>query len=308
MLINDPPVAITENLLMLGTTPYQVYLFKGEHEAVVFDGGIGPVGPLVSEQLETLGIDRRLVKQVVITHAHPDHVMAVPGFREMFPEVTVAASEPAAATLSNEKAIGFFTKVDAALTAALTKAGTITEEYHPKPLDQMAIPVDRIIKQGDQIAVDGVSFDVLETPGHSDCSLSFFEPTGKILIIADATGYYVPDQHYWWPNYFTGYGAYLGSIERLAALDAEVLCLCHNAVITGAEEITSYFDDAIAATKACHEQILADRESGKSVREIAERIGTEVYEKTPLMPVEFFQKNSGLLVKQSLRFAGVDEG
>ncbi len=307
MLTTKPPAAITDNLFMLGTTPYQVYLFKGENEAVIFDGGIGPVGPLVGKQLEELGIDRGLVKQIAITHAHPDHVMAVPTFRELFPDVSVAASELAAVTLENEKAVGFFVKVDAALTAALTKNGTINQSDYPKPFAESKIALDRVIKQGDTIDVDGASFDVLETPGHSDCSLSFHEPTQKILIIGDATGYHVPDEHYWWPNYFTGYSSYMGSIERLAALDAEILCLCHNAVITGAEEVRSYFNDAVAATQACHEKIVADRAAGKSVREIAEGIGAGIYEKSPMMPLDFFQKNSGLLVKQSLRFAGVEE-
>ncbi len=307
MLITEPPVAITDNFFMLGATPYQVYLFKGDNEAAIFDGGIGPVGPLVGKQLEKLGIDPGLVKQVAITHAHPDHVMAVPTFRELFPGVAVSASELAAVTLQNEKAVGFFAKVDAALTAALTKNGTITQADYPKPFEGPNILLDRVVKQGDKIEVGSASFDVLETPGHSDCSLSFHEPTQKILIIGDVSGYYVPADHYWWPNYFTGYASYMGSMERLAALDAEVLCLCHNAVITGAEEVRSYFNDAMAATKACHEKIVADRAAGKSVREIAEAIGSEIFEKMPLMPQDFFQKNSGLLVKQSLRFAGVEE-
>ena len=42
--------------------------------------------------------------------------------------------------------------------------------------------------------------------------------------------------------------------------------------------------------------------SGKSVREIAGQLGTEVHAKTQLMPLEFFQKNSSVLVKRSMDY------
>ena len=306
MLIKDPPAKLTDNLWMLGSSAYPLYLFKGESEAAVFEGGIGPMGPLLGEQMDQLGMSKELVKQVVVTHAHPDHVMAVPTLRKMFPQAAVTASEAAANTLSIEKAIAFFCKIDAALTGALVKAGVITEEHRCEPFQESRIAVDRVVQDGDTIAVDGVAFNVLRTPGHSDCSLSFHQPDAGILLPSDATGYYLPEHDYWWPDYFTGYEAYLDSMRRLEGLDAQILCLGHNAVIQGVGEVKSYFSAAIAATGQYHQRIVDDANSGKSVREIAEQIGSEVYEKTQLLPLEFFQKNCGLLVKMSLKHEGIE--
>jgi hypothetical protein len=126
------------------------------------------------------------------------------------------------------------------------------------------------------------------------------------LIISDATGYYIPDSGYFWPNYFTDYGAYLESIRRLAALDAEIVCLSHNAVIKGAEAVKVYFDAAAAATEAYHERIVTEIGAGKSPEEIARQLGIEVHEKTQLLGVEFFQKNCELLVKQSAKYSHND--
>jgi len=306
MLIADPPVEVAANLLMLGTTAYPLFLCLGDGEGAIFEGGTGAMGPVLGRQLGRLGIDKGLVRQVVVTHAHPDHVMAVPMLREMFPGAAVLASEAAAAVLSAEKAVAFFQQVDDALTASLLKAGMITEADRPRPLAEPRIAVDRIIKEGDTIAVAGAAaFTVLETPGHSDCSLSFHDPAGGVLLISDATGYYLPEHETWWPNYFTGYARYLESMRRLAGLGAEVLCLSHNAVVTGAEDVRAYFDGAIAATEAYHRRIVEGAKAGKSVRQIAEELGAEVYEQTPLLPLEFFQKNCGLLVKQSLRHEGM---
>jgi glyoxylase-like metal-dependent hydrolase (beta-lactamase superfamily II) len=305
MLIKDPPVQVTEGLWMLGSNEYPLYLVRGEEEAAIFEGGVGSMGPLVLEQMEKLAVERDTVKQLVIPHAHPDHVMAVPLLRETLSQVTVLASEPAAGVLANEKAVSFFLGIDGALTESLLKKGVIGQQHRPKPLAEKKIAVDRLLQEGDTISVDGFSFDVLQTPGHSDDSLSFHEPSQGILLVSDAVGYYMPDHDAWWPDYFTGYGKYLDSIERLSALEAKILCLGHRGVVKGGEAVKAHLDRSIEAAKQYHKRIVEEVKSGKSAREIAERLGSEVYEKTPLLPLEFFQKNCNLLVKQSLKQEGI---
>ena len=66
MFVQDPPVEITENLWMLGTNEYPLYLVRTRGEAAIFEGGVGSMGPLVLEQMEKLGIERDLVSQVII--------------------------------------------------------------------------------------------------------------------------------------------------------------------------------------------------------------------------------------------------
>jgi len=305
MLIRNPPVEITDSVVMLGTNEYPLYLVRGRTEGAIFEGGVGAMGPVLAGQIDPLEIPGGFIKQVIVTHGHPDHVMAVPMLRKIFPGVTVSASKMAAATLSAEKAVSFFAKVDQGLTASLLAAGAIGEDHRPEPLAEMRIPVDRVLADGDTVAVGALSFNVLATPGHSDCSLSFHEPDAQILIVSDATGYYLPDHEWWWPNYFTGYAAYLDSMRRLSVLPAEVLCLSHNAALTGAGDVKAYFDAAIGATEAYHRRIVADAREGRSPRQIAERLGREVHEKTQLAPLEFFQKNCGLLVKQSMKHEGM---
>jgi glyoxylase-like metal-dependent hydrolase (beta-lactamase superfamily II) len=304
MLITNPPVAITEDLLMLGSAAYPLYLFKGRSAGLLFEGGTSAMGPLLGQQLERLGIAKDFIKQVAVTHGHPDHVMAVPLLRQMFPGITVLASAAAAQTLATEKAIAYFQQIDQALCDNLAKAGQISGEHRGPPMADKQIAVDRLLREGDTLSVDGVSFQVLETPGHSDCSLSFFEQERQILVISDATGFYLPEHGFWWPNYFLDYGTYLASMRRLAGMGADVLCLSHNAAIRGGEEVRTYFRDAVAATEAYHRRIIGEVKTGKPVRQLAEELGAEVFRKTQLLPLEFFQKNCGLLAKLSLRFEG----
>lgn len=306
MILTKPPVAITENLLLLGPIEYPLYLVQDQGEALLFEGGVGACGPVLEEQLAQLGIARDSVKQVVVTHGHPDHVMAVPAFRRMFPGVQVLASPIAAATMANEKAIGFFSKMDGALTAWLQQVGSITEKHRPQALTELKIPVDRLVNEGDTVSVGGLRFNVLATPGHSECSLSFFEPARKILVAADATGFYFPTpKAAWWPMYFTDYGTYLNSLRRLAGLGAEILCLSHNAAITGADEVKAYFDGTLAATETFHRRIVDAIKAGKPVRELAEQLGVEVHARAGRLGVDFFQKSCANQIKLSLKHEGI---
>jgi len=306
MLVKNPPAEIAPHLTMLGSSAYPIYLFRTDEGAVLFEGGIGPSGPMVCQQMEQEGIDSASVREIVITHAHPDHVMAVPLFQNVFPNAQVVGSKVAAGTLAVEKAVGFFCKMDDGLTEALIKQGTVAEEHRRPALSENKITIDRVVGDRDTIDVADASFQVLETLGHSDCSLSFHESNRGILIISDATGFYMPAHVAWWPAYFADYGAYVDSIKRLASLNAEVLCLSHNGAITGAAEVKAYFAGALSATESYHQRILAETKAGKSVREIAEQLGAEIHEKTPIMPLDFFQKNCGLLVKLSLKHEGIE--
>jgi glyoxylase-like metal-dependent hydrolase (beta-lactamase superfamily II) len=305
MLIKDPPARLTDSLWMLGATAYPLYLYRQGDEAAIFEGGVGAMAPVVCGQIDAIGVGREQVKQLVITHAHPDHVMAAPLLREAFPGIAVVASETAARTLAAEKAVAFFGQIDQALTGSLLQAGWIGEEHRPPPLTARQIAVDRTVKEGDAIAVGGKAFRVMETPGHSDCSLSFYEPDERILLISDATGYYLPGLNAWWPNYFADYGAYLRSIRRLAGMEAELLCLSHNGAVRGADDVRTYFAAALEATEAYHRRIVEETRGGKPVRQLAEELGREAHERSPLLPVDFFQKNCAILVKQSLKHEGI---
>ena len=305
MQITDPPAELSPELTMLGTSEYPIYLYRGDTESAIFEGGVGAMGPVLRQQIEDAGVDAASVRHLIVTHGHPDHVMAVPMFRELFTNVTVSASAGAAATLSNEKALAFFSKIDDALTGALLQSGSIEAQQRPEPMTDTEISIDRILAEGAVVEVGEARFTVLETPGHSDCSLSFHDPVSGILVVADATGHYLPDRNEWWPMYFASYGSFVGSMERLASLDAQILCLSHNAAIQGAAEIEQYFRGAMASAEAYHQRIVDETLAGKSASDLVTQLGVEVFEQTPLLPLDFFEKNCALLVKNSLEHEGI---
>ena len=52
MQIVRPPVEITDGLWMLGTAAYPLYLLRSQREGAIVEGGTGPMGPLLREQLQ----------------------------------------------------------------------------------------------------------------------------------------------------------------------------------------------------------------------------------------------------------------
>ena len=114
MRIDMPPAQITDDFWMLGSHEYPVYLALGQDEAALFEGGTGPMGPLVREQMESLAVRPEWVRRIVLAHAHPDHVMGVPEFRAAMPQARVQASEIAARTLAVEKVVAYFRQIDEA--------------------------------------------------------------------------------------------------------------------------------------------------------------------------------------------------
>ncbi len=305
MLIQEPPAELGGGVWMLGTKAYPLYLIRAQGEAAIVEGGISALGPVLQTQLAELGVGPADVRQAIITHAHPDHVMAIPCLRAMFPELSVAASAAAATTLGVEKAVAFFRQVDSALTDVLRKAGAIGPDAVLAPVEENRIAIDRTLREGDCVTVGDRTWSVLETPGHSDCSISLHEPASGVLIISDATGYLLPAGDAWWPNYFTGYGIYVRSIERLAALDAEIVCLSHNGAVCGREAVHAYFAGALESTRQYHQRIVDEAKAGKPARQIAEELGAEIHRQTPVLPVDFFQKNCALMIKQSLKHEGI---
>lgn len=306
MLIQDPPTQIAEHMWMLGTPAFPVYLYRRAREATLFEGAVSAVAPVLERQLAALAVAPEDVTQAVVTHAHPDHVMAIPLYRCMFPNVTILASATAAKTLQIEKAVGFFRKIDGALTDWLMSRGEVAEPARPANTDTRQIGVDRTVGEGDQIEIEGEPvFTVLETPGHSDCSLSFHAPAENILVISDATGYYLPADDYMWPGYLADFDAYCRSIARLASLHAELLCLSHNVVVRGGEEVAAYFQQVERATAAYHDRIVSGARSGMTVADIAQELAAEVFDRTGQLSLDFFCKNCTLLIKQSLHHEGI---
>lgn len=107
-------------------------------------------------------IHARPVEQIVVTHAHWDHIGALSGLAD----VTNAPVAMSAA--------------DSALVD-----GVANQEGHDLDRGHGAPHVDRILHDGDELALGSKVFTVIETPGHSEGSICLYCAEDGVLFSGD---------------------------------------------------------------------------------------------------------------------------
>ena len=290
------PELITGKIYRLGTPSYPVYLSLGD-DAMLIEGGIGAIYPLIVDQLNQLKIQPERIKYIAITHTHSDHIGAVPYLKNLWPHLQVIAGQKAAELLKNENIIRDHLMMEQTRTKILLAKKEVTGPIHL--IENPEFNVDIIVKEGDEIDLGGgVNWKVYSTPGHSPCHLSYFETGEKIVSIGDATGFYVPDKDTIWPNYFISLEDYCNSIRKLCALLPQIGVLSHNYILRGG--VGQYLKKAMKATEAYHREMLKRMDAGEDPEEIAMEKAKWVNTLTDEHPFEIMFTLSKVLIRRSL--------
>jgi len=294
------PIAVTPNFYQIGTPAYPAYISVGD-DAMIIEGGIGATAALLADQIKELGIPPAKLKYLALTHTHPDHIGAVPYLKNKWPHLKVIAGSVAAKILKNEEFLKEFTRVDGIISEILLIKGAI--DRWPIVIENPVFDVDVVVKEGDRIDLGaGVTWTAYETPGHAACHVSYYNDSGKILAIGDATGLYDPELYLFWPNYFDSLDGYCNSIRKLNSIPAKIGALSHNGIIDG--DIKHYFQKAMKATEAAHNEVMRRLNAGEDYKKVALDIGRRVYTFTNMQPFETIHGLTRLMIKRSQAVAG----
>lgn len=212
-----PPVRIHSVIYDVGTCGIVVLLLPGPDGHILLDSGPAEAAPLVAANIEALGFKLEDVKWIGTSHAHADHVGGVAALQRMTGArlVSLAAAKRPLET-------GEYDLAD-------PQAG-VNPPFPPAR-------VDRIMEDGEQLAVEGHRLTILATPGHAPSSTSWtwkMCPVGgeeeDCLVIAyvdsitpvSADDYRYSDH----PEYLA---AFRQSLDKIAALDCGLLITPHPA-------------------------------------------------------------------------------
>ena len=286
------PGEIIDNLYHLGAEESCVYALRGGRGMALISGGMSYILPGVLSRMHEFGIDPAKITTLLILHSHFDHVGIVPYFKRNYPRIEVLASEAAIATFQKPKAVEFINGYN--LLNAGDRKETLRDFDHEWRSDIVAQPV----KEGDVIDLGGFELKIFETPGHSNCSISAYEPNHKILFASDAVG--IPFSDRFFPAMNTNVDQYLASLEKLKTLEVDLLCADHYGYITGEEArtvVSGSIREALSMRALLTEAL---RRNGSDIDAAAREYVSKTYDQMPgyFLAPEILEG----VVKQTLKY------
>lgn len=211
---------MADGVYMLGHRVAPIYLVDGPHPAL-FDGGMTFLAPHYNRQIRKILGDRQPA-YCFLTHSHWDHCGAVAYLKQQLPKMQVVCSQKGADVLTRPNAVALIAELNRSSAVLAADWGIDASATSFEPFD-----VDIVAREGDRfdIAPDLI-VHTMETPGHTWDFLSYYIPGCKLLMASEAlgtrddTGGIIVDC-------LVDYDACLHSIDRLNALDVEILLLGH---------------------------------------------------------------------------------
>ncbi len=275
------------NLTVLVDVWMPVYAVEREGRVVLVDAVITCLYPRLKQELETHQFKPSLL---LLTHSHFDHVGVAGYLKRDFPQLKIAASPVAASVLQKEKALRLISTLE-------DEAARLAGE---EPLPFIPFSVDLQLEEGQE--VDGIK--VLETPGHTRCSLSYFFPEEKLLFVGDALGV-VEEDGYIRPQFLSDYRAYLNSIEKISSLLPVNIVMGHGGIITE-EESEEFLKRIKKRTEEFASQILELYRKEKDPEKVFEIIFQEEYVGRKLnQPEQSYSINLRAMIKAVLKAEGI---
>lgn len=259
---------IEKGLWLSGTEESCVYLLEGEKSFAVINAGLSHALPDFLRQIAAWGIPESKIQHLVILHAHFDHVGMVPYLKRKWPHLAVYASVRGWEALANPKAVSiindYMLKVCRRVTGSTEALSALDWQWRDDVQGE-------VLGQDSIIDLGGRTLEIHETPGHSSCSISVYNPELKALFPSDAAA--IPYGEEYVIAAGSSFEIYLNSLDKLAGFDVDLLCADHYGYVSGPEAAT-YIVKSKEATlqmidrlqKALQEEQSLERAAAKLVK------------------------------------------
>lgn len=198
-----------------------VYLTIDDDGMTLIDASIAQSGARILRQISALGRPLSDLKRILITHAHPDHIGALPAVQRAT-GAQVLASAIERPVIEGRMPIP---RVPPEKRTGLARFIVMPETTVP------GTPVDREVQDGEVLPEVLGGMQVIATPGHAPGHLAFWHPARRILFCGD-TIFRLPNIRLPFSFFTVDMAENIRSIHRLAQLDAAIVCFGHGAPLT----------------------------------------------------------------------------
>jgi glyoxylase-like metal-dependent hydrolase (beta-lactamase superfamily II) len=259
------PGRLDEDVWVLGNSFFNLYFVRGKTASALVDSGISATADEVIGQMKTLGISP---DYLIVTHPHPDHINGLDALRQQYPEARVVIGAGAKEFLAHPKTAASLVAEDRFMSAFLASRGYRSGR---SPIDRPPFVGEAMeVDDGETLDLGGVTLRFLHVGGHAIGNIVVHIPECSALMASDSLGFRIPSIGFF-PIFFTGYGDYMATIDRLEALEPRILCLAHQGPLVG-EAARKAFQAAREAARSLCEEIRSDpREEDAIIKDLYPR-------------------------------------
>lgn len=266
----EQPGPVTPRITLLGRNESCVYLINGKTEYAILGGGMTYIAPDIISQLDEMGINPEKIKRLIIHHSHFDHVGIVPFLKKAWPWMRITSSNRAKELLARPDVVKSIISLNRMLIPE-----NETQDLHTS-LDIKTIDVDDTVSDKDKIICGDLTFEAIDVPGHSSCSMAVYIPEEKALSASDAGGIPFGDGVFAAAN--SNFDAYQASLKKMAAFDTQVHLAEHYGALTGEDGknfMTRSIADAVKMRQLLETTYARHRDEKKTVDELLEVVSRQ---------------------------------
>lgn len=248
------------------------HLLIGKEKTAIVDTGMAYCAATVIDNIKKALAEHMpehpQLDYIFLTHSHYDHLGALPYILEAWPGAKVCAAAHAQKVLQRPNALKTIRRLSEG-------ACIVFGDGHLPPYDDAAMRVDVCLKDRDVIDLGSCPVMTLETPGHTQCSLTFFVDH-DLVFGSESTGYTSKCGRVN-TTFVNSYKQAVASIEKCRALGAVKIVSPHYGLLSD-EEASVYWQKCLEATEYHKNFILDAARSGCSEEAILEACFHEFYD------------------------------
>lgn len=267
------------------------FLILGEEKTALIDCGMAYCASNLISNIKRI-LNGKVLNDILISHSHYDHVGAVPYLKQEWPHSRVLGAEYAQRILNKPSALNTIRGLS--LQAAKIYAIGDLKEY-----DDNLLKVDNVIGDGDILDLGDLRIQVIETPGHTKCSLSFL--VNETLFASESTGYMSKSGKIY-PAFLTNCSETIDSIHICQKIKPRFIISPHYGLVNESDT-PYYWRKCILAVQETREFILHLSEQGYKEERILtkyEKIFRDEQSRLE-QPAFAFKLNTQSMIKAVLR-------
>jgi 2-aminobenzoylacetyl-CoA thioesterase len=256
---------ITENTLQITTATASHLIISGEYCAIS-DAGIYAEGESLWKRIEE---EVETIEFILLTHAHFDHVGAVPYLRSQAPHLRLLGGRETETLLKDAEYTRVLYEKNKNASEALGETMDLSfDDWH-----SMLQP-DMTLSDGESFSLGGgVDIILIDTPGHTPDSVSYYVKPDAAFIGGDILGHY-GGRDLVTPAFSGDYKTYLASLQKISSYDIQVLSLPHGGSLTG-ELVTRYLTELLVYSDQYREIFRKRLETGELLESVVKSVSLE---------------------------------